>query len=190
MGAKLLWPNGMSSMARGGRRQRAGGAHAGNHLNKDDPGYLGFNRLALNKDDPGYLGFNRLAREQSAVTAACLLVRKADYQYLGGLDEDRFPVAFNDVDFCLRLGQAGKRLVWTPFAILTHAESASRGQEDTPSKQARAMREQGNFIERWSSCLEPGDACYHPGLSANYITGPYGGLAIPPRQARVRKRPA
>lgn len=175
VGAKLLWPNGM--VQHGGVVVGVNGlaAHAGNHLNKDDPGYL---------------GFNRLAREQSAVTAACLLVRKADYQYLGGLDEDRFPVAFNDVDFCLRLGQAGKRLVWTPFAILTHAESASRGQEDTPSKQARAMREQGNFIERWSSCLEPGDACYHPGLSANYITGPYGGLAIPPRQARVRKRPA
>lgn len=175
VGAKLLWPNGM--VQHGGVVVGINGlaAHAGNHLSKDDPGYL---------------GFNRLAREQSAVTAACLLVRKADYQHLGGLDEDRFPVAFNGVDFCLRLGEAGKRLVWTPFAILTHAESASRGQEDTPSEQAWAMREQKNFIERWSSSLEPGDACYHPGLSADSLTGPYGGLAIPPRQTTPRKRPA
>ncbi|SEJ14460.1 Glycosyltransferase, GT2 family [Azotobacter beijerinckii] len=170
VGAKLLWSNGM--VQHGGVVVGVNGlaAHAGNHLNKDDPGYL---------------GLNQLAREQSAVTAACLLVRKADYQRLGGLDERRFPVTFNDVDFCLRLGEAGKRLVWTPFARLIHAESASRGKEDTPSKSARAAREQKNFIERWGS-LGQGDTYYHPGLSADYLTGPYGGLAMPPRQSTPR----
>jgi len=170
VGAKLLWPNGM--VQHGGVvvgiNQLA--AHTGNHLNKDDPGYL---------------GLNQLAREQSAVTAACLLVRRSDYQRLGGLDEQRFPVTFNDVDFCLRLLQTGKRLVWTPFALLTHAESASRGKEDTPSKSARAAREQRNFIERWGG-LEQGDIYYHPSLSTDYLTGPYGGLAIPPRQGTPR----
>jgi len=175
VGAKLLWPNGM--VQHGGVVVGLNGlaAHAGCYLNKDDPGYL---------------GLNQLVREQSAVTAACLLVRKADYQSLGGLDEARFPDTVNDVDFCLRLGEAGKHLIWTPFSVLTHAESASRGQEDSPSKRARAMREQRNFIERWSSSLEQGDPCYHPGLSADYLTGPYGGLAIPPRLATPRKRPA
>ncbi|MDV7209641.1 glycosyltransferase family 2 protein [Azotobacter beijerinckii] len=170
VGAKLLWSNGM--VQHGGVVVGVNGlaAHAGNHLNKDDPGYL---------------GLNQLAREQSAVTAACLLVRKHDYQRLGGLDERRFPVTFNDVDFCLRLGEAGKRLVWTPFARLIHAESASRGKEDTPSKSARAAREQKNFIERWGN-LGQGDTYYHPCLSADYLTGPYGGLAMPPRQSTPR----
>lgn len=173
VGAKLLWPNGM--VQHGGVVVGVNGlaAHTGNHLNKEDPGYL---------------GFNQLAREQSAVTAACLLVRKADYQRLGGLDEGLFPVTFNDVDFCLRLGETGKRLVWTPFASLIHAESASRGKEDTPSKKARAEREQKNFIERWGN-REQDDAYYHPCLSADYLTGPYGGLAIPPREDKPRAIP-
>ncbi len=166
VGAKLLWPNGMVQ-------------HGGVVVGINDLAAHAGNELA--QDDPGYLDFNQVAREQSAVTAACLLLRKADYQALGGLDEARFPVAFNDVDLCLRLGETGRRLVWTPFACLTHAESASRGKEDTPSKAARAGREQKYFIERWGQRLAEGDPCYHPGLSADYLTGPYGGLAIPPR---------
>lgn len=170
VGAKLLWPNGM--LQHGGVVVGINGlaAHTGNFEQRDDPGYL---------------GFNLVAREQSAVTAACLLLRKHDFQRLDGLDPVRFPVAFNDVDLCLRLREAGLRLVWTPFAQLIHAESASRGKEDTPSKAARAGREQKHFIQRWASYGKLGDPYYHPALSHDYLAGPYGGLAIPPRQAAL-----
>jgi GT2 family glycosyltransferase len=172
VGAKLMWPNGM--VQHGGVVVGINGlaAHTGNDLNRQDPGYL---------------GFNHLAREQSAVTTACLLMRKRDYQRLGGMDEVRFPVTFNDVDLCMRLGESGKRLVWTPFASLIHAESASRGKEDTPSKAARAAREQKHFIQRWSQAGQC-DPCYHPCLSTDYLAGPYGGLALPPRSTAPRCR--
>lgn len=171
VGARLLWPNGM--VQHGGVVVGINGlaAHSGNH---DD------------QRDPGYLGFNQLARQQSAVTAACLLVRKRDYLRHGGLDARRYPVAFNDVDFCLRLRESGLTLVWTPFATLTHAESASRGKEDSAAKRARAQREQRHFIQRWSPLHAYDDPYYHPGLSADYATGPYGGLALPPRPLRAR----
>lgn len=171
VGAKLLWPNGM--VQHGGVVVGINGlaAHTGN---------------SDYRDDPGYLGFNQIAREQSAVTAACLLVRKCDYQRLGGLDEQRFPVAFNDVDFCLRLRTQGLRLVWTPFAQLIHAESASRGKEDTPAKAARAAREQRHFLQRWVDIGRVGDPYYHPCLSQDYLAGPYGGLATPPRSTSLR----
>lgn len=170
VGAKLIWPNGM--VQHGGVVVGINGlaAHTGNNLHRDDAGYL---------------GFNHLAREQSVVTAACLLMRKIDYLRLGGMDEKRFTVTFNDVDMCMRLRETGKRLVWTPFANLVHAESASRGKEDTPTKAARAGREQMYFIERWSQAGQL-DPYYHPCLSADYLAGPYGGLALPPRNTAPR----
>ncbi|MDO4592702.1 MAG: glycosyltransferase family 2 protein [Comamonadaceae bacterium] len=171
VGARLLWPNGM--VQHGGVVVGIKGlaAHTGNHNDQNDPGYL---------------GLHQVARQQSAVTAACLLVRKQDYMQLGGLDAQQFPVAFNDVDFCLRLRQAGFGLVWTPFATLTHAESASRGKEDSPSKAARAQREQRHFQQRWAMQYAAGDPYYHPALSMDYSTGPYGGLALPPRPLNAR----
>lgn len=164
VGAKLLWHNGM--VQHGGVVVGTLGlaAHTGNNLNQDDAGYL---------------HFNQVTREQSAVTAACLLVRKADYQALGGLDADKFPVTFNDVDFCLRLRNTGKKIVWSADAVLTHAESASRGKEDKPDKQARARREQANFIKAWQVHLTA-DRYYHPALANDYLNGPYGALACPP----------
>ncbi|MCQ4321754.1 glycosyltransferase family 2 protein [Stutzerimonas stutzeri] len=170
VGAKLMWPNGM--VQHGGVVVGINGlaAHTGNNLNRDDAGYL---------------GFNHLAREQSVVTTACLLMRKRDYLRLGGMDEKRFTVTFNDVDMCLRLRETGQRLVWTPFANLVHAESASRGKEDTPTKAARAGREQQHFIARWSQAGQQ-DPYYHPCLSTDYLAGPYGGLALPPRSSAPR----
>nr|WP_019367389.1 glycosyltransferase family 2 protein [Pseudomonas luteola] len=170
VGAKLMWPNGM--VQHGGVVVGINGlaAHTGNNLNQKDPGYL---------------GFNHIAREQSVVTTACLLTRKHDYQRLGGMDEVRFPITFNDVDMCMRMRETGKRLVWTPFACLVHAESASRGKEDTPTKAARAGREYMTFIERWTLAGQE-DPYYHPCLSADYLAGPYGGLALPPRNTAPR----
>lgn len=162
VGAKLLWPNRM--VQHGGVVIGVNGlaAHAGNNLQQRDPGYL---------------GFNQITRRQSAVTAACLLLRKSVFELVGGLDDIAFPVAFNDVDLCLRIQQQGMHIICTTFAQLIHAESASRGKDKTPEKQARARREQENFINRWSIHGFV-DEYYHPCMSVDYISGPYGGLSL------------
>lgn len=172
VGAKLLWPNRM--VQHGGVVVGINGlaAHTGN---------------TLAEHDAGYLGFNQITRRQSAVTAACLLLRKSVFDAVNGLDEDAFPVAFNDVDLCLRIQQRGLNLIWTPFAQLIHAESASRGKDQIPEKRARGQREQQRFIERWSQ-MGQSDPCYHPGLSLDYLSGPYGGLAMPPKGNVSRAR--
>lgn len=170
VGAKLLWPNRM--VQHGGVVVGVNGlaAHTGN---------------TLEQHDPGYLGLNQITRRQSAVTAACLLLRKSVFNEVNGLDEHAFPVAFNDVDLCLRIQQLGFNLIWTPFAQLIHAESASRGKDQIPEKRARALREQQGFIKRWS-LTGHSDPCYHPALSLDYLSGPYGGLAMPPREMLAR----
>ncbi|BDM24247.1 glycosyltransferase family 2 protein [Pseudomonas sp. LRP2-20] len=170
VGAKLLWPNRM--VQHGGVVVGINGlaAHTGNDLAEHDPGYL---------------GMNQASRRQSAVTAACLLVRKSIFESAGGLDEHAFPVAFNDVDLCLKIRELGLHLIWSAFAQLIHAESASRGKDQTPEKKARAQREQQSFIKRWSPTQKVDD-CYHPALSADYLSGPYGGLALPPNTLKAR----
>ena len=100
-------------------------------------------------DDPGYLDLLRVAHECNAVTAACLLTRRADYLAVGGMDEARFGVAFNDVDYCLKQREAGKRIVFTPHARLVHAESASRGRDHRPDKRDRFERELAMLRARW-----------------------------------------
>lgn len=162
VGAKLLWPNRM--VQHGGVVVGVNGlaAHIGNNLAETDPGYL---------------ATNQITRRQSAVTAACLLVRKVTFEQVGGLDENAFPVAFNDVDFCLKIRALELDVIWCASAKLIHAESASRGKDQTPEKRARALREQENFIRKWGR--HQSDPYYHPALSLDYISGPYGGLAIP-----------
>lgn len=170
VGAKLLWPNRM--VQHGGVVVGVNGlaAHAGNQLAEHDAGYL---------------ATNQLTRQQTAVTAACLLVHASVFQTLGGLDEVRYPVAFNDVDFCMRVRALGLKIVWCANAQLIHAESASRGKDIAPEKRARAQREQKHFTERWFFRGEQ-DPFYHPALSHDYLSGPYGGLALPPRTAEIR----
>src|SRR5690606_41178931 len=97
---------------------------------------------------PGHGGRARVAQQLSAVTGACLVVRREAYERVGGLDES-LQVAFNDIDFCLRLRQAGYRNLWTPFAELHHHESASRGTEDSPGKRARFAGEVEAMLRRW-----------------------------------------
>lgn len=162
VGAKLMWPNRM--VQHGGVVVGINGlaAHTGNNLEQQDAGYL---------------GTNQLTRRQSAVTAACILLRVSVFHSVGGLDEKAFPVAFNDVDLCLRIRALGLHVIWTAFAQLIHAESASRGKDQTPEKQARARREQARFVELWSA-NELVDPYYHPALSADYLSGPYGGLHL------------
>jgi hypothetical protein len=91
------------------------------------------------------------------------VVRKAVYESVGGLDES-LAVAFNDVDFCLRLAAAGLRNVWTPYAELIHDESSSRGAESTPEKSRRLQREIDAIRARWGSMLQS-DPAYSPNLT-------------------------
>jgi GT2 family glycosyltransferase len=112
----------------------------------------------------GYFGNLRLVQNMSAVTAACVLFRKHIYDEVGGMDEVHLPVSFNDVDFCLKVREAGYKCVWTPFAELYHHESKTRGYEDTPEKQARAAREVAVMKGRWGEKIQS-DPFYSPNLS-------------------------
>lgn len=119
----------------------------------------------------------RLVQNYSAVTAACLVVRKAIFEQVGGFDEKHLAVAFNDIDFCLRVRQAGYRNLWTPFAEFYHHESASRGVEDSPDKLDRFAAEIAIMRERWGALLDR-DPAYNPNLTAEFEDF---SLAVPPR---------
>ena len=126
-------------------------------------GVAGHAHPRLPKGHAGYFSRAVLQQEMSAVTAACLMVRRNVFDEVGGLDE-QIAVAFNDIDFCLRLRAAGYRNIWTPFAELIHHESASRGYEDNPEKLARFQREIRFMQDRWGDLLR-GDPYYNPNLS-------------------------
>ncbi len=127
-------------------------------------------------DSDGQMGRLRLAQELSAVTGACLVVRREAFDAVGGLDE-ALPVAFNDVDLCLRLRAAGYRNVWTPHARLVHAESATRGPDTDPHNLARLRREADFMRRRWGVLLDD-DPAYNPNLS---LDGEAFALAASPR---------
>lgn len=115
----------------------------------------------------GYVHRLAVAQNYSACTAACLMVSKDAWDKVGGLDE-KFVVAFNDVDFCLRLREAGYLIVFTPYAELYHYESKSRGYETTPEKKARFAREKQMLQSRWKNIMEEGDPFYNPNLTLDY----------------------
>jgi O-antigen biosynthesis protein len=125
---------------------------------------------------PGQMLRARLIQNMSAVTAACLVVRREAYNEVGGFDET-LAVAYNDVDFCLRLREKGYRNVWTPFAELYHHESATRGAEDTDEKRVRFQREVDIMKARWGNVLLF-DPAYNPNLA---LRGENFSLADPPR---------
>lgn len=118
----------------------------------------------IQQGDPGYFGRARLLQTLTAVTAACLLVRKSLYQSIGGLNEHNLSVAFNDVDFCIRLTRAGYRTVWTPFAQLYHHESVSRGNDLDADKVARFKSEVDFMLNTWGDQLQY-DPAYNPNLT-------------------------
>ncbi|GLQ48038.1 hypothetical protein GCM10007862_30890 [Dyella lipolytica] len=125
----------------------------------------------------GQMSRARLTQAISAVTAACMLVRRDVFEKVGGLDVS-LQVAFNDIDFCLRLRQQGYINIWTPFAELYHWESASRGHEDTPEKHERFKGEVDFMVRRWSMQLST-DPYYNPNLT---LSGEPFSLAFPPRE--------
>lgn len=127
-------------------------------------GIAGHIMCRASKGDPGYFGRMISVQEISAVTAACMMVKKSDFDAVGGLDET-FQVAFNDIDLCMKFRAAGKKIIFTPYAELYHYESKSRGLEDTPEKQFRFDKEVKRFQEKWAQQLEMGDPYYSPNLS-------------------------
>ncbi len=104
------------------------------------------------------------AQDYSAVTAACMMVKRTAFEEVGGLSEE-LQVAFNDIDFCMKLRKAGYLIVYNPYAELYHYESKSRGLEDTPEKVARFNREISVFEKRWPDILRNGDPYYNPNLT-------------------------
>jgi O-antigen biosynthesis protein len=148
VGARLWYPD--DTLQHGGIILGLGGVagHAHKHLPRGASGYFG--RAVL-------------LQSLSAVTAACLLIRRRIYQQVGGLDE-ALAVAFNDVDFCLRVREAGFRNIWTPYAELYHHESVSRGPEDNPEKRSRFRQEIARLQQKWGATLSC-DPAYSPNLT-------------------------
>lgn len=116
------------------------------------------------RETPGYFGRACYQQDLTACTAACLMVKKSVYEEIGGFDE-KFAVAFNDIDLCMRIRQKGYLITFTPFAELYHYESKSRGIEDTPEKVARFSGEIQRFFDKWDKELKAGDPYYNPNLT-------------------------
>jgi GT2 family glycosyltransferase len=165
VGAKLFYADGRVQHAGDG----VGAGGCADHLHS-----------GLARDAPGYCHRAVAAHEVSAVTGACLMTWKQLYQRLGGLDEAELAVSFNDVDYCLRLQQAGYRVVFTPHAELYHFESATRGHDASAEQEARAAREVSIMRRRWGKRLDL-DPYYNPNL--NYARPDFSLAGAP----RVRK---
>jgi GT2 family glycosyltransferase len=164
VGARLWYPNGTLQ-------------HGGVILGAD--GIAGHALVGLRRFQPGYFARAHLAQNVSAVTTACAVVRRDAYMQIGGFDEN-LAITFNDVDFCLRLREAGYWIVWTPHAELIHHESASRGCDDSAPKQMRFLAEVAYMKSKWGDILQR-DPFYNPNLSLdeNLFT-----LAFPPRTTK------
>ena len=163
VGARLLYADG--SIQHAGISLGVGGVAS--HTYKGLPG-----------DTAGHGNRLSTAHEVAGVTGACMLVRRAAWEAVGGFDT-AFPVAYNDVDFCLRLRRAGWRILLVPQACLYHLESASRGAENTPEKQARFAADKARMQERWGDELTS-----DPFIGANWSLASTDAMpASPPRVA-------
>lgn len=127
-------------------------------------GVAGHSHKYFKRGDYGYASRLCISQNLSAVTAASMMIRSDVYKQIGGLDEG-FAVAFNDVDLCMKIREAGYLIVWTPYAEAYHYESKSRGFEDTPEKQMRFKGEIDRFMDKWGETLEKGDPYYNPNLT-------------------------
>ena len=127
-------------------------------------GVAGHVHHKLPRTQPGYQGRARLTQEFSAVTAACMVLRREVFDTVGGLDEANLAVDYNDIDFCLRIRRAGYRVVWTPHAQLYHHESATRGRQRPASQQQRYDREVAFMQATWGPWLR-NDPAYNPNLT-------------------------
>ena len=151
VGARLWYPD--DTLQHGGIILGIGGVAGHSHKG-----------LPRGHGDAGYFGRAGLIQNFSAVTGACMIMRKANFLAVGGLDADNLSTALNDVDLCLKMNEHNLRIIWTPYAELYHHESASRGYEDTPEKMARFEKERGYMKARWPNFLLL-DPAYSPNLT-------------------------
>ncbi|UBU47514.1 glycosyltransferase [Cobetia amphilecti] len=149
VGAKLYYPNGTIQ-------------HAGVILGLGS--IAGHAHRFFNRDEDGFQGRLKSTQNLSAVTAACLLLRRSVFDEVNGLNEEKLAVAYNDVDLCLKVREAGYRNLWTPYAELYHHESISRGADDTPKKRARWLSECEYMRTTWAEQLD-NDPAYNPNLT-------------------------
>ncbi|MBN2344398.1 MAG: glycosyltransferase family 2 protein [Deltaproteobacteria bacterium] len=152
VGAKLVYPDG---------RIQHGGVILG--IGK----VAGHSHKYYREDHPGYFGRLLCVQNMTAVTAAAMLVRKSVYLEVGGMDAENLKVAYNDVDFCLKVIENGYRNVWTPHAVLIHHESVSRGLDDDDEKQTRFAEETAYMLQKWGARLRH-DPCYNRNLSHRF----------------------
>lgn len=150
VGAKLYYPNETIQ-------------HAGVILGIG--GIAGHSHKYFPRNAYGYMSRLFIQQDLSAVTAACLMMKKNVFEDVNGLDEEKFKVAFNDVDLCMKIRDKGYLIAWTPYAEAYHYESISRGLEDTPEKQERFQGEVLAFKEKWGAVLQQGDPYYNPNLT-------------------------
>lgn len=127
-------------------------------------GIAGHTFIGLHKAENSYFHRAMCAQDYSAVTAACMMSRRSVFEAVGGFSEN-FAVAFNDIDYCMKVRSLGKLVVYAPYALLYHYESKSRGLEDTPQKVARFNREVAKFAVKWPDILRAGDPYYNPNLT-------------------------
>ena len=127
-------------------------------------GVAGHSHKHISRGEHGYFSRAQLTQNFSAVTAALLLVEKSIYEKVGGLNEDHLKVAFNDIDFCLKVMNTGLRNLWTPYAEAYHHESKSRGAEDSPEKIKRFHQEMKYMHQNWANAIDH-DPYYSPHLS-------------------------
>jgi GT2 family glycosyltransferase len=130
-------------------------------------GVAGHSHKYFQKESNGYFSRLKIIQNYSAVTAACLIVKKDIYNEVGGLDEENLKIAFNDVDFCLKLLEKGYRNIWTPYAMLIHHESKSRGKEDTEEKIERFNKEVKYMKDKWMKYIK-NDKYYNCNLTSVY----------------------
>jgi GT2 family glycosyltransferase len=133
----------------------------------------------LSREQPGYLGRAHVTQEFSAVTAACVLMRRDVFEQINGFDEVAFAVDFNDIDLCLRVRRAAYRVIWTPHAELFHHESATRGANWSDEQKARHAREFQRMRERWARWLD-NDPAYNPNASLKNLDFAFS-IATEPR---------
>lgn len=136
--------------------------HAGVILGLGD--LAGHSHINFSDVHHGYFGRINITQNLSAVTAACMMMRKDVFEEIGGFDEN-IAIAFNDVDLCIKVREKGYLIVYTPYAELYHHESASRGYEDTPEKQKRFLEEIKYLREKWGNIIDVGDPYYNPNLT-------------------------
>lgn len=131
------------------------------------PGVAGHSHKHLPNVARGYFERPHVIHNLNAVTAACVMIRKDVFEDVGGFDEN-LAVAFNDVDLCLKIRKKGYLIVYTPYAVLFHHESYSRGYENKPEKKERFLKELKYMREKWGDIIDKGDPYYNPNLSLNH----------------------